>query len=247
MKKRIALVTGGTGGIGTAVCRQLAQQGCRVTAGFLPGEEEQAKQWQAAQHAEGFEFDIAPGDVTSFDSSGDLVRTVEARHGAVDVLVNCAGITRDKTLRKMERDHWHAVIDTNLNSVFNVTRHVVDGMVEREYGRIISISSVNGQKGQFGQTNYSAAKAGLHGFTMALAQEVAAKGVTVNTVSPGYVATPMALAVPESIRNQIVAQIPVGRMASPDEVAYVVGFLADKRSSYVTGANISVNGGMYMS
>lgn len=247
MKKKVALVTGGIGGIGTAVCRQLAQHGCRVTAGFHPNEKEIAESWLEKQRAEGFEFDIAPGDVTSFDSSADMVRQVEARHGAVDVLVNCAGITRDKTLRKMESDNWHAVINTNLNSAFNVTRHVVDGMVERGYGRIISISSVNGQKGQFGQTNYSAAKAGLHGFTMALAQEVASKGVTVNTVSPGYVATPMALAVPESIRNQIVAQIPLGRMALPEEVAYVVGFLADKRSSYVTGANIAVNGGMYMS
>ena len=245
--KNVALVTGGTGGIGTAICRQLTQQGCRVAAGFFPGDEEPAQAWLERQRAEGLEVFLVPGDVTSFESSGEMIRDVEAQHGAVDVLVNCAGITCDKTLRKMEQEHWRSVIDANLNSVFNVTRHVIDGMVRRGYGRIINISSVNGQRGQFGQTNYSAAKAGLHGFTMALAQEVAAKGVTVNTVSPGYVATSMAMAVPEDIRNQIVAQIPLGRMAAPDEIAYVVGFLADPRCSYVTGANIAVNGGLYMS
>lgn len=247
MQKKVALVTGGTGGIGTAICKQLAQQGCRVVAGYLPSDQEAAQAWRTSLREQGLDVDIAPGDVTSFASSGEMVRSVESTFGAIDVLVNCAGITRDKTLRKMDSDQWYAVINTNLNSAFNVTKHAVDGMVARGFGRIINISSVNGQKGQFGQTNYSAAKAGLHGFSMALAQEVANRGVTVNTVSPGYVATPMALAVPEEIRKQIVAQVPLGRLANPEEIAFVVGFLADPRCSYVTGANISVNGGLYMS
>jgi acetoacetyl-CoA reductase len=247
VRKRVALITGGIGGIGTAVCRQLTQQGYGVVAGFIPREQEIAMAWRDAQRAEGFEIEVAAGDVTSFESSGEMVRGVEAKIGPVEILVNAAGITRDKTLRKMEQDQWYAVLNTNLNSAFNVTRHVVEGMIARKFGRIISISSVNGQKGQFGQTNYSAAKAGLHGFTMALAQEVAAHGITVNTISPGYIETPMALAVPEEIRKTIITQVPVGRLGSPDEVAFVVSFLIDPRCSYVTGANIPVNGGLYMS
>ena len=247
MQQKVALVTGGTGGIGTAICRQLAQQGCRVVAGFLPNDREGAEAWRERQRAEGYDIAIASGDVTSFQSVGEMVGNIESTVGAVDILVNCAGITRDKTLRRMDSEQWYAVINTNLNSAFNVTRHVVDGMVTRGFGRIVNISSVNGQKGQFGQTNYSAAKAGIHGFTMALAQEVANRGVTVNSVSPGYVATPMALAVPEDIRKQIVAQVPVGRMGTPEEIAFVVSFLVDFRCSYITGANISVNGGLYMS
>lgn len=247
MQTKVALVTGGTGGIGTAICRRLARQGCRVVAGFHPAEPEAAGVWQKARREEGLDIAIVPGDVASFESSRDMVREVESRTGAVDILVNCAGITRDKTLRKMDKEQWYAVINTNLNSAFNVTRHVIESMVTRQFGRIVNIASVNGQKGQFGQTNYSAAKAGLHGFTMALAQEVAARGITVNTVSPGYVSTPMALAVPEDVRAQIVSQIPVGRLGTPDEVAFVVGFLSDERCSYITGANISVNGGLYMS
>jgi len=243
VQKKIALVTGGTGGIGTAICQQMAQQGCHVVAGFLPSQKDAAQAWLTTQRAGSYDVDIVAGDVSSFESSGEMVRAV----GVVDVLVNCAGITRDKTLRKMEKEYWYSVINTNLNSAFNVTRHVIDGMVERRFGRIINLGSVNGQKGQFGQTNYSAAKAGLHGFTMALAQEVAGSGVTVNTVSPGYVNTPMVLTVPEKIREGIVAQIPVGRFANPEEIAFVAGFLADTRCSYVTGANIPVNGGLYMS
>jgi acetoacetyl-CoA reductase len=243
VQKKIALVTGGTGGIGTAICRQLAQQECRVVAGYFPADEQSAQAWREAQQAQGYDVDIAAGDVSSFESCGEMVRGI----GTVDVLVNGAGITRDKTLRKMGKDQWYAVIDTNLNSVFNVTRHVIDGMVGRGFGRVINVGSVNGQKGQFGQTNYSAAKAGLHGFTMALAQEVAGNGVTVNTVSPGYVDTPLLSTVPEKILAQIVAQIPIGRIASPDEIAFVIGFLADSRCGYITGANIPVNGGLYMS
>ena len=246
MTKKIALVTGGTGGIGTEICRELCDQGRRVLAGYLPAEEEAALQWQAQLAAEDCHVEIVAGDVASYESCQAMVEDVEARFGPIEILVNCAGITRDRTLRKMEKNHWQAVISTNLDSVFNVTRHVVDGMLERGFGRVVNISSVNGQKGQFGQTNYSAAKAGIHGFTMALAQEVARKGVTVNTISPGYVETTMTSAVPEDIRNQIVATIPIGRMASPEEIAHAVGFLCDDDTTYITGANIPVNGGLYM-
>lgn len=245
--QRVALVTGGIGGIGTAVCKHLYRQGRKVVAGHLPAEQALAEEWRKALRKAGYDVELVGGDVTSFASCGAMVEDVENRFGAIDVLVNCAGITRDSTLRKMGKDHWDAVIDTNLNSVFNVTRHVVEGMVERGFGRVISISSVNGQKGQFGQTNYSAAKAGIHGFTMALAQEVADSGVTVNTVSPGYVDTRMTRAVPEQIRATIVAGIPVGRLGAPEEIAHVVAFLSADETSYVTGANIPVNGGMYMS
>lgn len=247
MTKRIALVTGGTGGIGTDVCRELCRQDRRVVAGYLPSESEQAEAWCETMKAEEFEVEIVSGDVSDFDSSRTMVREVESRHGPVEILVNCAGITRDKTLRKMSPEDWKAVMRTNLDSVFNVTRNVVDGMIEAGFGRVVNISSVNGQKGQFGQTNYSAAKAGVHGFTMALAQELASKGVTVNTVSPGYVDTSMTEVIPEDIKEQIVATIPMKRMAGSSEVAQAVGFLCDERTAYITGANVPVNGGMYMS
>lgn len=244
---KVALVTGGIGGIGTEICKQLVQDGRQVVAGHLPAEEAIAKQWQDAQREQGYEIELVAGDVACFKSSGTMVRDVRERFGRIDILVNCAGITRDKTLRKMDPDQWDAVLTTNLDSVFNVTRHVVEGMMEQGFGRIINISSVNGQKGMFGQTNYSAAKAGVHGFSMALAQEVASKGVTVNTVSPGYVETRMTQTVPEDIRNTIVAGIPLGRMARPAEIAYAVSFLSNENSGYITGINLPVNGGMYMS
>ena len=247
MAARIALVTGGIGGIGSAICSELAAKGFKVVAGYYPAEKQDAEAWQEKQRAEGREFEIASGDVSSFESSKDMVKDIEARVGPVDVLINCAGITRDKTFRKMEPDQWKAVIATNLDSLFNVTRQVVDGMTERGWGRIVNISSVNGQRGQFGQTNYSAAKAGAHGFTMALAQEVARKGVTVNTVSPGYIATEMTKAMAEEVREQIVAQVPMSRMGEPDEVAYLVGVLCDDRAAYITGANYELNGGLFMS
>lgn len=247
MAQRIALVTGGTGGIGTAICQQLSRQGFRVVAGYVPADAESAKIWQERLLADEYQVEIVAGDVACFDSSQTMVRAIESRIGAVDVLVNCAGITKDKTLRKMGHDQWQAVIDTNLSSVFNVTRQVIEGMSSRGFGRIINISSVNGQRGQFGQTNYSAAKAGMHGFTMALAQEVARDGVTVNTVSPGYVQTEMTMAVPEQIRNEIVRGIPCGGMGQPHQIAHVVGFLCSVETSYITGANIPVNGGIYMS
>jgi acetoacetyl-CoA reductase len=246
-EQKVALVTGGIGGIGTEICRRLGQSRRQVVAGYLPSEEAIAKQWQQARRDEGLDIAIVAADVTSFESSGAMVRSVRERFGHIDILVNCAGITRDKTLRKMDPEQWNAVLTANLDSVFNVTRHVVEGMIEQRFGRIINISSVNGQKGMFGQTNYSAAKAGVHGFSMALAQEVASKGVTVNTVSPGYVETRMTQAVPEDIRNTIVAGIPIGRMARPSEVAHAVAFLSADESGYITGINLPVNGGMYMS
>lgn len=247
MTKRIALVTGGIGGIGTEVCRELCRQDRVVVAGHLPDEAEQAEAWLDSMRSEGHEVDIVPGDVSDFESSAAMVRRVEENHGVIEVLVNCAGITRDKTLRKMSPEDWKAVINTNLDSVFNVTRNVINNMLENGFGRIVNISSVNGQKGQFGQTNYSAAKAGVHGFTMALAQEVASKGVTVNTVSPGYVDTPMTEELPDDIKDQIVSGIPMRRMATPGEIAQAVGFLCEDRTDYITGANVPVNGGMYMS
>jgi acetoacetyl-CoA reductase len=244
---RIALVTGGIGGIGSAICVELLARGFKVVAGYYPAEKDLAEAWQKAHAGEGREFEIASGDVSSFEDSQKMVKDIESRVGPVDVLVNCAGITRDKTFRKMEPGQWKAVISTNLDSLFNVTRQVVDGMTERSWGRIVNISSVNGQRGQFGQTNYSAAKAGAHGFTMALAQEVARKGVTVNTVSPGYVATEMTKAMAEEVQQQIVSTIPMARMGTPDEVAYLVGILCDDRAAYITGANYEVNGGLFMS
>lgn len=245
--EKIALVTGGIGNIGTEVCKELCRQGRRVVAGYLPDEETTAHQWLELMLDDEFQVELAAGDVACYDSSADMVTDIEKNFGPVEILVNCAGISRDRVLQRMEKDHWNAVISTNLNSVFNVTRHVVDGMIERGFGRVINISSVNGQRGQFGQTNYSAAKAGIHGFTMSLAQELANKGITVNTVSPGYVETEMTRAVPDEIREQIVLGIPVGRMGNPKEIAQTVAFLSSDETSYITGANIPVNGGLYMS
>ena len=246
-KKIVALVTGGVGGIGSAICEEFIQKGYHVVAGYHPGEEAHAKekmaQWQDAKAS----ADIVSGDVSSFSSCADMAKTIQQKYGVVQVLVNCAGITRDKTLKKMTEDDWNAVLNVDLSSLFNVSKQFVDGMTDAGYGRVINISSVNGKKGQFGQTKYSAAKAGVHGFTMALAQEVARKGVTVNSVSPGYTETVMTKAIPIDVTQQIVAQIPVGRMAQPEEIAYVVGFLADKRAGYITGVNISANGGLFIS
>lgn len=247
MSKRIALVTGGIGGIGTEICKALFNQGRTVVAGHLPQEQQQAEDWKNSMAAEGFDFEIAAGDVSSFESTGEMLKDITDRVGPVSILVNCAGITRDNFLKKMPEEDWHAVINTNLNSLFNVTRHLVEPMGDSGWGRIVNISSVNGQKGQFGQTNYSAAKAGVHGFSMALAQEMARKNVTVNSLSPGYVETRMTAAVPEEIREQIIAQVPMGRMAQPAEIGHAVAFLCDDNSSYITGINLPVNGGLYMS
>lgn len=242
---KVALVTGGTGGIGTEICKGLANAGYKVVATWLKGVDD-GEGWQKAQKEAGFDFFIAEGNVADFESSAAMIKEAEAKAGPIDVLVNCAGITKDGFFHKMQQSQWVDVINTNLVSVFNVTRQVVDGMRNRGFGRIINISSVNGQKGQFGQTNYSAAKAGMHGFTMALAQEVAAKGVTVNTVSPGYIQTAMTAKMPEKVLADMVSKVPVGRMGKPEEIAWTVIFLADERSGFITGADISVNGGLHM-
>lgn len=247
MNNKIALVTGGIGGIGTAICKELARQDRRVIAGYIPGEEDLAAKWLEGLGQNGIQADTIAGDVSSFEAAGQMVAEARERFGPIEILVNCAGITRDGTLAKMEQQQWSAVIHTNLDSIFNVTRHVLGDMIDAGFGRIVSMSSVNGQKGQFGQANYSAAKAGVHGFTMALAQEVARKGITVNTVAPGYVRTRMTDAIPEDIRNSIVDTIPLGRMAEPDEIACLVGFLCLEENAYITGARIPINGGMYMS
>ncbi|GAB4343038.1 MAG: beta-ketoacyl-ACP reductase [Flammeovirgaceae bacterium] len=242
--KRIALVTGATGGLGTAMCKKLYEEGYRVIGNYRNAEK--AKAWLDKLHAEGYNIDAYEADVTSYESVGQMVQKIEQEVGPIDILVNNAGITRDTTFRKMTPEQWHDVINTNLTSVFNCTRHVINGMIERGFGRIINISSVNGQRGQIGQANYSAAKAGMHGFTKTLAMEVANKGITVNTISPGYIGTDMVMAVREDIRNQIIAQIPVGRLGGTEEVAHLVAFLASEKASFITGANMSINGGQHV-
>jgi len=245
-EKKVALVTGGLGGIGTAICRRLAQEDYRVVAVYHPSDQESAETWRQERSGEGADVGIVPCDVSSAEDSARMAAEVEKTYGPVEILVNCAGITRDKTFKKMEAADWDAVINTNLNSVFYVTRPVWNGMLERGHGRIINISSINGQRGQFGQTNYSAAKAGMHGFTMALAQEGAAKGITVNTVSPGYVDTPMTAAMREDVRESIISSVPMRRMGRPEEIAAAIAFLAGPESAYITGANIPVNGGLFI-
>ncbi|MBF0158309.1 MAG: acetoacetyl-CoA reductase [Magnetococcales bacterium] len=246
MAEKCALVTGGVGGIGTSICAALVRDGYRVVASYAPFEAQVIGDWQKERQSEGLNIDVVEMDVTNFDSCGKAIADVESRVGPIAILVNNAGITKDGMFKKMALDQWNAVLTTNLDSVFNVTRHVINGMLERSYGRIINISSINGQKGQFGQTNYSAAKAGMHGFTMALAQEVASKGITVNTVSPGYTGTRMVMAIEESVRNKIVEQIPVKRLARPEEIARLIAFLAHEDSGFITGANVPINGGQFM-
>ncbi|MCG7956982.1 MAG: acetoacetyl-CoA reductase [Candidatus Thiodiazotropha taylori] len=245
-KDKLAVVTGGLGGIGTAVCLRLAEEGAKVVATCHPAEADQVDAWKKAQQEQGAQVEVVAGDVSTPEGGESLMSEIVEKFGQVDILVNCAGITRDTTMKKMTSDQWDAVIDTNLNSVFYVTRPIWTGMVEQGFGRIINISSVNGQRGQFGQTNYSAAKAGMHGFTMALAYEGAAKGVTVNTVSPGYIETAMTAAMRDDVREAIVGGIPMRRMGQPEEIAQAVAFLADDASTYVTGANLPVNGGLFI-
>lgn len=245
MQERVAIVTGGMGGIGTAICKSLADQGVTVVAGYKR-DHDKAEAWRQSMANAGYQFHINYVDVTDYDSSQSFVAQTLERFGRIDILVNNAGITRDATLKKMKPIHWSEVISTNLNSVYNLTQNVINHMIDRGYGRIINIASINGQKGQFGQTNYSAAKAGIHGFTKALAQEVAAKGVTVNTVSPGYVATEMVKAMDQRVLDSIVSQVPIKRLAEPEEVARCVSFLADDKSEYITGTNLMINGGQYL-
>ena len=245
MQQRVAVVTGGIGGLGTEICKTLARAGHTVIAADLAARAERIAEFERDIEGQAIRFE--PLDVTDFDACGALVRKVEAEHGSLDILVNAAGITRDGTLRKMDKPQWDAVLTVNLDSMFNLCRHAVEGMSARGFGRIVNISSVNGQTGQFGQTNYAAAKAGMHGFTMALAREVARKGVTVNSVSPGYCETALVMAMPEEIRAGIVEKVPVGRMGKPSEIARTVAFLADEEAGFITGANIPVNGGLFMS
>ncbi|HVE51509.1 MAG TPA: acetoacetyl-CoA reductase [Casimicrobiaceae bacterium] len=243
---RIALVTGGMGGLGEAICIKLAALGYKVVTTYSPGNKK-ATEWLESMNKQGYSFAALPCDVTDWESCVGCVKQISQEIGPVDVLVNNAGITRDMTFRKMDKVNWDAVMNTNLNSVFNMTKQVADGMVERNWGRIINISSVNGQKGAFGQTNYSAAKAGMHGFSKALALEVARKNVTVNTISPGYIGTKMVMAIPQDVLDsKIIPQIPMGRLGKPEEVAGLVAYLASDEAAFVTGANIAINGGQHM-
>ena len=244
MSKKVAYVTGGMGGIGTSICQRLAKDGFTVIAGCGPTRDH--AKWLAEQKAEGYTFYASVGNVGDWDSTVEAFAAVKAAHGPVSVLVNNAGITRDGQFHKMSKADWDAVISTNLNSMFNVTKQVVGDMIEAKFGRIINISSVNGQKGQFGQVNYSTAKAGLHGFTMALAQELASKGVTVNTVSPGYIGTDMVKAIRPDVLEKIVAGVPAKRLGTPEEIASIIAWIASDEGGYATGADFSLNGGLHM-
>ncbi|KZY29119.1 MULTISPECIES: acetoacetyl-CoA reductase [unclassified Oleiphilus] len=240
----VAFVTGGTGGIGTAICQTLHDEGYTVVA--ASSSQEKADNWQAQLKTQGYDIKTCVLEVADFDSCTRNILDIEESIGPIAVLVNTAGITRDTSLKRMSPQKWQEVIDVNLSGTFNTCRNVIEFMLKRQYGRIINISSINGEKGQFGQVNYAASKAGIHGITMSLAQEVASKGITVNTISPGYIATEMVMAVEESIRNQIIAQIPVGRLGDPKEIARLVAFLSDKQSGFITGSNLSINGGQHM-
>ncbi len=246
MDKKIALVTGGTGGIGSAISQRLAHDYQVVACYFKNGNHDEAHQWQKEQERAGFSIDVVYGDIAQYDDCEKLVHLVAERYGSIDILVNNAGITQDSCLRKMTPKQWQHVLDSNLTSVFNMTRNVLPRMLEHGYGRIVSISSINGRKGQFGQCNYAATKAALYGFTKSLALETASKGITANTISPGYIATPMLSSMKEEILNSIIANIPVGRLGSAKEVADVVAFLVSPDSGFITGTNIDVNGGQYM-
>ncbi len=244
--QRVALVTGGMGGLGEAICMKLAALGDKVVTTYSPSNTK-AREWIENMHEQGFGFKAYACNVNDYESAAECVAQVTREVGPVDVLINNAGITRDVTFKKMTKADWDEVVRTNLDSVFNMTKQVMDGMVERGWGRVINISSVNGTKGAFGQTNYSAAKAGMHGFTKALALEVAKKGVTVNTISPGYIGTKMVMAIqPEVLKTKILPQIPQERLGKPEEVAGLVAYLASDEAAFVTGANVSINGGQHM-
>ncbi|SDJ95693.1 acetoacetyl-CoA reductase [Catalinimonas alkaloidigena] len=243
--RRVALITGATGGLGTAMCKRLITDGYRVAGTYR--DKSKLSAWQLEMEKEGYFLDVFEVDVADFDSVGNTIANVEEKIGPIDVLINNAGIARDGVLRRMTKEAWDDVINTNLTSVFNTCRHVINGMIERGFGRIINISSVNAQRGQVGQTNYSAAKAGMHGFTKSLAMEVATKGITVNTISPGYIYTEIVKAIPdEIIRTKILPGIPMGRLGGTDEVAYLVSFLASDEARFITGANYAINGGQHV-
>jgi acetoacetyl-CoA reductase len=245
-QQKIAVVTGGMGGLGESISTKMADAGYKVVVTYSPSNTKW-KGWIDEMKGRGYAFGAYPVDVADFDDAAAKVGQIQNEMGAIDILVNNAGITRDMTFKKMTKADWDAVMHTNLDSCFNMTKQVMDGMVERSWGRVINVSSVNGQKGAFGQTNYSAAKAGIHGFTKALALEVARKGVTINTISPGYIGTKMVTAIPKEILDsKILPQIPKGRLGKPDEVAGLIIYLCSEEAAFVTGANISINGGQHM-
>lgn len=246
MTQRIAIVTGANGGLGESMCKALIAQNRQVIGTYMPGHEAAAADWQEQMKQAGFDITLKAVDVSDYDACKALLDDIESNIGPVDILVNNAGITRDAPLKKMQQNQWQAVIDTNLSSMYNMCQPVFEAMCNRGFGRIVNISSLNGEKGQFGQANYSAAKAGIYGFTKAIAQEGARKGVTVNAVSPGYIDTPMVRQVPENVLNMIVDGIPVGRLGQPEEIARAVAFLTDDSAGFITGTNLSVNGGQYM-
>lgn len=246
MAKRLALVTGAMGGLGTAICKSLDQAGFQVAANCLPNFPPSAE-WVAKTKAEGFDFIVAEADVTDYEACAAMVKKLEAEIGPVDVLVNNAGITRDSVFKKMTKDQWDAVLSTNLDAMFNVTQQVLNGMTERGWGRVINMSSVNGVKGQFGQANYAAAKAGILGFTRSIAAEVARKGVTVNAIAPGYIGTEMVMAIKQEVRDKIVETIPVGRLGKPEEIGALCAYLASDLAGYITGTTLNINGGLYYS
>ena len=245
MSGKIALITGAMGGLGTAICKALAESGITVIANSLPAFAPKDA-WLTRTRADGFDFHVGEADVTDYDACAKMVRKIEREIGPVDVLVNNAGITSDAVFRKMDKAQWDAVIATNLNSIFNVTHQVLEGMAARRWGRVINISSVNGIKGQFGPANYSAAKAGILGFTRAIAQEVANKGVTVNAIAPGYIGTDMVMAIKPEVRDSIIAAIPVGRLGTPQEIGGLCAYLASDLAGYITGATLNINGGLHM-
>lgn len=246
MERGVAIVTGGAGGIGSAISQRLAAEYQTVACYFKNGKHDEARQWQDAQKTAGYDIDIIYADVSNFTDCETLVSSVIERYGRIDVLVNNAGITCDSTLKKMTPHQWQQIIDTNLTGVFNMTRNVLPIMLDRGHGRIINISSINGRKGQFGQCNYAATKAALYGFSKSLAMEVARKGITVNTISPGYTETSMLDAVKDDVLNAIIADIPVGRLGRPEEIAAGVAFLATTEAAFITGTNLDINGGQYM-
>ena len=243
---RVAVITGGMGGLGDSISTKMLAAGYQVVVTHSPGNTK-AKEWISGHKASGREFSAYPVDVADFDSCKECVARITKDVGPVNILVNNAGITRDTTFKKMSKNDWDSVIRTNLDSVFNMTKQVMEGMVDRGWGRVVNVSSVNGSKGAFGQTNYSAAKAGMHGFTKALALEVARKGVTVNTISPGYIGTKMVMAIPKEVLDtKILPQIPLGRLGRPEEIAGLIIYLCSEEAAFVTGANIAINGGQHM-
>lgn len=244
MKGRKALITGGTGDIGTTICKEFIDMGAKVIAVDI--DEKKAQEWQKQQKAKGYDIAFAEVDVTSFDSCKNMAADVEKNFGVIDILVNAAGTINDSTLRNMTSEQWNSVVHTDLDSLFNVTKQFVEGMIKNKYGRIINIASVSGEKGQYGQINYASAKAGIYGFTKSLAQELAKHGITVNAISPGFVNSRMVKTIPEKILNNIIQQTPAGRLATPEEIAWAIAFLASERSAFITGVDLSVNGGFYM-